>query len=280
MDLGLQEKVVLITGASGGIGRALAAGFYAEGASLALLAHSNRTDLEKHAGELWSADRYIILSADMARPAEIQTAVNASVTRFGRLDSCIINAGVWPAESAALHELAEERLRSTLEINLLGAIWTTRAFMTSIAATGPRANNDGANITLISSTAARFGEKHHVDYSVSKAGFYGLVRSLKNELPALDPYARINIVEPGWTATPMAKESMATPGLLASVVRTMPLQQIARAVDIANAVLFLSSPLAARHITGEVITVAGGMEGRLLYSSDEIDEDKIRGRLV
>jgi 3-oxoacyl-[acyl-carrier protein] reductase len=171
------------------------------------------------------------------------------------------------------------RVRDVIEVDLLGAMWTCRAFMKQLAELGPRADGRGASICLIGSTAGRFGEANHVEYSVAKAGLHGLVRSLKNEIVHLDPWARVNMVEPGWTVTPMAKDSIEQPGVIERVCTTMPLRQLARASDIAAAVVFLSAPALARHVSGEVLTVAGGMEGRRLWTPEQIDVDAVRRRL-
>lgn len=280
MDLGLGQRVVLITGASGGIGQALLRAFAGEGARLALQAHSNLAELDALVAELSLGDQAMTVQADVSQPEQMAAAVAKTVARFGRIDICIINAGVWPAENACLAELPISRLRETIDINLMGAIWTARAFMQQLMANGTHPDGEGASITLIGSTAGRFGEQNHSDYSISKAAMYGLLRSLKNELPTIDPFARINLVEPGWTATPMAYPALDTPGVISDVLRTMPLAQIARAADIASAVLFFSSPLAARHITGEVLTVAGGMEGRVQRSPESVDEEAVRRRLL
>ena len=279
MDLHIDNKVVFITGASGGIGQALAEGFAAEGARLVLHAHKSSAALQSLVSRRWSPDRVLAVQADVANPTEVEQAMEQAVDRFGRVDICVVNAGVWPRADLGLDSLTHERLRNTIEINLLGAIWTARAFMNALRASGPRSDGGGASLTFIGSTAGRFGEKGHSDYSVSKAGLYGLVRTLKNEIITIDPYARVNMVEPGYTDTPMASDTLETKGALAQVVRTMPIQQIARAEDIASAVLFFSSPSAARHVTGEVLTVAGGMEGRVQWELDEIDENRIRRRL-
>jgi 3-oxoacyl-[acyl-carrier protein] reductase len=201
------------------------------------------------------------------------------VRAFGRIDVAIANAGVWPKPHELLHQASEERIRATLDANLFGALWTARAFMATLGRSGARSDGHGAALVMIGSTAGRFGERGHAEYSVSKAGLYGLLRTLKNELVQLDPYARVNLVEPGWTVTHMVRPELEVPGAIANVARTMPLRQLARASDIAKAVLFLSSPLAARHVTGEVLTVAGGMEGRTLWASDDIDEAAVRRRL-
>jgi 3-oxoacyl-[acyl-carrier protein] reductase len=132
---------------------------------------------------------------------------------------------------------------------------------------------------MVGSTAGRFGEAGHCTYSVAKAGMYGLLRTLKNEIVALDPYGRVNMVEPGWTVTPMASAALEQAGVIEGVLRTMPLRQLARVEDIARAVLTLSSPRLSRHISGQRVTVAGGMEGRVQWAPEEIDPAAVRARL-
>lgn len=279
MDLDLADKTVLITGAGGGIGRALASAFAEEGASLALHANKSFPALESWLREQPWRERAVAVRADVTRTGEISAAVEEASARFGRVDVCIANAGTWTPEAKRLHEADEERIRRTIDTNLLGTLWTARAFFASLARSGPRADGHGASLVLIGSTAGRFGERMHAEYSVSKAGLYGLLRSLKNEIVDLDPYARVNLIEPGWTVTHMARPALEQPGVIAQVVRTMPLRQLGRAVDVARAALFLASPAASRHVSGEVITVAGGMEGRSRWEPGEIDEAAIRRRL-
>lgn len=279
MDLGLADKTVLVTGASGGIGRALAEAFAAEGASLVLHGHGAFAELETWlASRPWRA-RAIAVKADVARPAEVERAFDEALDRFGRVDVAIANAGRWPVEDRPLWRVSEERLRATLDANLLGAVWTARAFLARLERTGQRPDGHGASLVVIGSTAGRFGERGHADYALAKAGLVGLVQSLKNEVVTIDPFARVNLIEPGWTATHMARPALEEPGNIARTVRTMPLRQIGRAVDVARAALYLASPLAARHVTGQVLTVAGGMEGRTLWEADTIDEHAIRTRM-
>jgi 3-oxoacyl-[acyl-carrier protein] reductase len=254
MDLALADKVAFVTGASGGIGLTLMESFAAEGARI--VAHSRRGVPE--------SERVLSALGDVRDPASLDAAMRRAEERFGRVDVCVVNAGIWPAESLPVDELPEARVREVMEVNLLGAIWTARAFFASIRRTGPRADGHGASLTFIGSTAGRFGEAGHAEYSASKAALRGLTLSLKNEIVALDPRARVNLVEPGWTVTPMAAATLARDGSADRVTRTMPLRQLASPDDVARAVLFLSSPSAARHVSGETITVAGGMEGRVL----------------
>ena len=272
--------VALVTGASGGIGRALAEALAGEGCRLAL--HANRNP-EALAGwvetQPWRAQAFCG-QADLRSLGETAAFVDAARAALGRIDICIVNAGIWPPESLALHEMDEALVREVIETNLLGAMWTTHAFLRVLAQDGPRSDERGASICFIGSTAGRFGEAWHTPYAVSKAGLHGLVRSLKNEIVRIDPYGRVNMVEPGWTVTPMAQASLEQPGVLAQVLATMPVRQIARPEDIAASVVYLSAPGMARHVSGEVVTVAGGMEGRRLWHPEDIDADRVRARLA
>ncbi len=279
MDLALADKVVWITGASGGIGRALAQVFAEEGARLAL--QGNRA-----AGELRSwvqaqpwRERAQVLAADVRDPAALLSCAQEIADRHGRIDVCAANAGHWPGEHRELFQLDPERLRDTIAVNLLGSLFTARAFLALLARTGPRADGQGAALVFTGSTAGRFGERGHVDYAASKAALVGVVRTLKNEIVRLDPFGRVNGVEPGWTVTHMARPALQEPGLIEHAARTMALRQLARPRDVARTVAWLASPTAAAHVTGEIVTVAGGMEGRLLWNEDEVDRRSILARL-
>lgn len=279
MNTQLAGLTVLITGASGGIGEAIAKSFADEGANLLLHAHSRLELVEDLIGLQGWGERALAGAGDLREADALDELLERGRERFGRVDVVIANAGIWPSEDQPLHELEAERIRDVLEVNLLGAIYTCRAFLRQLASFGPRADGVGASVCLIGSTAGRFGEAGHLPYAVSKAGLYGLMRSLKNELVGVDPWARINLVEPGWTVTPMAEATLEEPGVIEKVCATMPLRQLARPVDVARAVLFLSSPALARHLSGETLTVAGGMEGRRLWTDDQIDAQLVRQRL-
>ncbi len=280
MDTRLDDATVFITGASGGIGRALTEVFAGEGARLVLQGHRNFGDLHAWLEEQPFRDRALAIEADVKDPAQLETAMERAVEKWGRIDVCVANAGIWPPESLLLHESPEQRVREVVDVNLMGALWTARAFMKALARVGPRDDGAGASITFIGSTAGQFGERGHAEYAVAKAGLVGLVRTLKNEVVELDPYARVNMVQPGWTVTHMTRRELEIAGAIAGVAQTMPLRQLARARDVARAVLFLSSPSMSRHVSGEVLTIAGGMEGRVLWDRDHVDEEAVRVRLT
>jgi 3-oxoacyl-[acyl-carrier protein] reductase len=278
MDLGLAEHVVFVTGASGGIGRALAQAFAAEGARVVLAGRARARELQDWVAQQDWRERALVVRADVREPASLATAFSSAVDAFGRVDACIANAGAWPAPDVPLHEADERRIRETLDVNLLGALWTARAFLAALARTGPRADGHGASLVFVGSTAGRFGEAGHAEYATAKAGLVGLMRSLKNEIVRLDPFGRVNLVEPGWTVTHMVRPALGQPGTIAKVLATMPVRQLGRAADVAAAIAWLCSPLAARHVSGQTLTLAGGMEGRQLWTDDEIDEAAVRLR--
>ncbi|MCZ6598502.1 MAG: SDR family NAD(P)-dependent oxidoreductase [Planctomycetota bacterium] len=282
METGLDGKVVFLTGASGGIGHEVAEAFAAEGARLALQGHRRFDELVGWVADRPWRDRALCLRADVTRPAELEQAFERAADEWEerrRVDVCIANAGIWPPENEPLQRLSEERVRSVIEVNLLGALWTARAFLKTLERTGPSPDGHGASLVFTGSTAGRFGERGHVDYSASKAALRGVVLTLKNEIARLDPYGRVNLVEPGWTVTAMTHNALEDDELIRHVTSTMALRQLARAKDVARAVVFLASPELARHVTGEILTVAGGMEGRSLWSREEIDVGEVRSRL-
>jgi 3-oxoacyl-[acyl-carrier protein] reductase len=278
VDLALADKVVLVTGASGGIGRALATAFAAEGSRLVLHGHARAEALRTWlAGQPWQ-ERALAVTADVRDPDAIAAAVARGREQFGRIDVCVANAGAWSAPDMPLHEAPVARLADGIAVNLLGSLWTARAFLAGLAQDGPRADGHGAGLVFIGSTADRFGERGHAEYAAAKAGLVGLMLSLKNEIVALDPCARVNVVEPGWPVTHMARPALEQPGVIARALATMPVRRLGHAEDVARTVAWLCSPTAARHVSGQVLGVSGGMEGRQLWEPAEIDEDAVRRR--
>jgi 3-oxoacyl-[acyl-carrier protein] reductase len=260
MDLGLQGAGVLVTGGSGGIGSAVARLLAAEGALVAVHYHRNQAAAEALAGEIGG----VALAADLRDEAEADALVPAALAALGRLDACVANAGVWPSEDVPVSQMPLERWRATIDANLTATFLTARAYLRHVEGTG-----EGA-LVMVSSTAGLFGEGGHSDYAAAKAAIaHGLLLSLKNEVVRTAPRARVNVVAPGWTVSPMTASDL-TPELVGRVTSTMALRKVAETGDIAQAVAWLCSPRAAGHITGQVLTVAGGMEGRLLHVPPDV----------
>lgn len=255
MDLGLEGAAVLVTGASGGIGSAVARALAAEGARVAVHYRSSADAAERLAAEIGG----VTLQADLRDETQADALVPDAVAALGRLDACVANAGTWDPDYVPLARMSLERWRGTIESNLTATFLTARGYLRHVGQAG------AGSLVLVGSTAGIFGEAGHADYASAKAAMTnGLLLSLKNEIVEGAPLARVNLVAPGWTVSPMT-ESELTDETVARVTATMPLRKVATVEDVARAIAFLCSPTAAGHVTGQVITVAGGMEGRLLH---------------
>jgi 3-oxoacyl-[acyl-carrier protein] reductase len=272
MDLRLAGKVVVVTGASGGIGWAVADLLAREGARLVLQGHTQVESLRSRVDGSALAARAHVVAADLRQPEGVEAVFDEAVTRFGGADGCVACAGIWPAEPLLLSRTPVDRIKDILEGNLLTSLLTARSFLSQVEATG----RQGSSLVLVGSTAARFGEAFHTEYAAAKAGLRGLLLSYKNEVVRVDAEGRCNLVEPGWTATPMAAEALESDELVIQALRTMPLRRVAAPRDVASTIAFLLSPL-SRHVTGECLMVAGGMEGRLLWREEDIDPGRARG---
>ena len=271
MNTNLANKVVLITGSSGGIGSAIARGFAAEGAKLVLHYRHGRALAAALQRELAAAEA-ITVRADLTREAEVERLFALAVKRFGRVDTLVANAGSWETRDVPLHEMSLRQWRSTLDGVLTTAFLSLREFLRLVA------KQKRGNAVLISSTAAVFGEAGHADYAAGKAAIAGgLTRSLKNEIVRLAPHTRdycggrINCICPGWTVVPRNAAKLHATATVRKVAATMALPQLARPDDIAHAAVFLASDTLARHVTGQNLVIAGGMEGRQLWEPREID---------
>jgi 3-oxoacyl-[acyl-carrier protein] reductase len=267
----LRNRVVLITGASGGIGSAIARGFAAEGAKLILHCHRNLASVRRLQKELASVET-LVLSADLTKEAAVKKMFAQAIKKFGRVDTLVANAGHWEKRDVPLPEMSLAQWRATQDGVLTSAFLCTREFFRLVT------KQKQGNAVLIGSTAAVFGEAGHADYAAAKAALaYGFTRTLKSELARLAPHTknycggRINCVCPGWTVVPRNEAKLQDAQVVRKVTATMALPKIARPEDIANAVIFLSSDKLAGHITGQTLVIAGGMEGRTLWQAGEID---------
>jgi 3-oxoacyl-[acyl-carrier protein] reductase len=256
-DLGYRGLVVVVTGASGGIGEGLARALSSLGATV--VAHAATRPEALHWAAALGAHS---VTADLADPEATDALFADLQRRFGRVDVLFANAGRWPEPVLHLDQTSVASLRRTIDDNLWSAVFSARSFLATLRRTGPRPDGLGGAIVFTGSTAGRFGEAGHAAYAIAKAALRGAVSTLKNEIVAVDPAARVNLVEPGWTVTPTVAPAIDA-ALIDRVTRTMPLRRIAAVEDIVHAALFLGSSRVARHVTGEVLTVAGGMEGRV-----------------
>ena len=257
METDLRGKGVVVTGASGGIGAACARAFAAEGARVVVHYHRGKDRARALAEELGAP----IEQADLRVEADVDRLFEAARAALGSIDVCAAVAGVYPSEDVPVWELGLERFEATIRDNLTATFLTARGFLREVA----RAGAGSGSLVLVGSTAGRFGEAGHADYAAAKAAIQsGLLLTLKNEAARLGPRVRVNAVAPGWTASPMTR-GMLEEDDVRRITRTMPLRKVATPEDVAAHVVVLASERLSGHVTGELVTVAGGMEGRVLH---------------
>ena len=257
METGLAGLGVVVTGASGGIGAACARAFAAEGARVLVHFHRGAERARALATELGDAP---VAQADLTLEGDADRLFRDARETLGRLDVCAAVAGVYPSGDVPVWELDLERFERTIRENLTATFLTARGFLRELAPAGTGA------LVLVGSTAGRFGEAGHADYAAAKAAIQGgLLLSLKNEAARLGPGVRVNAVVPGWTESPMTR-GLLEPDDVRRITRTMPLRKVATPEDVAAQVVVLASERLSGHVTGELVTVAGGMEGRVLHA--------------
>jgi 3-oxoacyl-[acyl-carrier protein] reductase len=252
MDSGLRGKRVLVTGGSGGIGGACVRAFAEDGARVAVHFHQGRERAEALGGEL-------VVGGDLTDEREVERVFEEVRAGLGSIDVCAAVAGYWPSEDVPVWALPLARWEETLRLNLTATFLTARAFLHDVE------RNGAGSLVLISSTAGLFGEAGHADYAAAKSAIAGgLLLSLKNEVTRIAPLARVNVVAPGWTESPMTRGHV-DPERVRAVSRTMALRKVAQPEDVARQVVALASDTISGHVTGQVVTVAGGMEGRTIH---------------
>jgi 3-oxoacyl-[acyl-carrier protein] reductase len=264
MESGLAGRRILVTGAAGGIGQEICRYLAREGAVPLIHYRSSREAARSLAGELSAElDREVpSVSADLTDEGSVD-GMFAQLNESGPVDDLVVNAAIYNA-SGPVHRMTLADWRHTIDSNLTSAFLTCRGYLRDVATRRP----PEAAIVLVSSTAAQFGEADNADYAASKAALHGLCLTLKNEIVRLTPGGRVNTVRPGWVRTEMAAEALAVPNAIDRITRTMALRKVATPEDVASTVTYLLSPTLAGHVTGSFLTVAGGMEGRILHDSD------------
>ena len=259
VETGLAGKGVLVTGASGGIGAACARAFAAEGARVVIHYNAGRDRAEALARELGGSPT---VQADLTVEGDVDRLFAEAAAALERIDVCAAVAGVWPRGDEPVWQLSLARWENTLRANLTAAFLTARAFLRHVERTGH------GSLVLVGSTAGVFGEAGHADYAAAKSAIlHGLLLSLKNEVVRIAPRARVNAVAPGWTESPMTR-GLVDPEHVRRISRTMALRKVARPEDVARQVVALASDDLSGHVSGQVVVIAGGMEGRVVHEDE------------
>jgi len=244
----LDGKVAVVTGASKGIGAAIAKHLAADGAAVVVNYSASKAGAEKVVGEIKAGGgKAVAVQANVAKKADIEKLVAETKKAFGPIDILVNNAGVY--EFAPLEQVTEEHFRKQFDLNVLGLLLTTQEALKHF-------NPAGGSILNISSVASTLGFPGAAVYSGTKGAVVALTRSLAKELGARG--IRVNAISPGMVAT----EGLHASGLAGSDMERQteaqtPLGRIGQPQDIARVAVFLASPDSG-WVTGETLTVAGG----------------------
>ncbi|PQZ84529.1 MULTISPECIES: SDR family NAD(P)-dependent oxidoreductase [unclassified Brevundimonas] len=250
----LENKVVLITGASRGIGRATAIEAARQGANVAINTFRDDAVAAEVVAEIEALGRKaIVVDADVALPESATAFVHAAVEAFGRVDAFVSNAGVCPFH--AFLDMPVETLRRTMEVNLHGAYFMTQAAANQMVRQGPDAQGRGGAIVAISSISALVGGEMQTHYTPTKAGVHSLMQSCAVALGRHG--VRCNSVLPGTIATDINKDDLADPAKRQYMEGRIPLGRLGRPEDIASVVAFLASDMAG-YMSGAALLVDGG----------------------
>ncbi|KAF5376044.1 hypothetical protein D9615_007661 [Tricholomella constricta] len=269
MDLDLANVHVLVTGASGGIGLETVDVFLQQGAKVTAHYNSNKSTLQPLIAR-YGADRVQALQANLTLEDDVHRLFSEASVSFGTVQIIIVNHGVWPTENQPVVQMSLDQWKSTLDINLTSSFLVSREFLKGLQGAS-EIIKAYASILFIGSSSGRFGEVGHADYSASKSAMmYGFTLTLKNEIVKIAPRGRVNCIAPGWVKTPMAEEALKDPDVVYRAMATTPMKKVGLTSDIASQVVILSSPRVSGHISGEVIMITGGMEGRLLNLPQDI----------
>lgn len=251
MEIRFDDQVVLITGASSGIGAALARGFGAAGASVVVHYHSGQANAQAVARDIEAAGgQAFVVGADVGSSEQCGRLVDAALAHYGQIDVLINNAGAM-FERALVHETSDEDYQRIMDVNMASAFYLCRRVIPSMLARGR-----GNIINLSSISARRGGGGGSVIYGAAKAAVATFTRGLAKELAAHN--IRVNALSPGLILTPLHGTST-DPSRLQSTIASIPMGRAGQPEECVGAALFLASDALSSYVTGQMIEINGGL---------------------
>ena len=259
MNSNLEGKVVLVTGGAGGIGSVISKSFAKQGARVIIHYNNSKDNAEKISKQIDG----LAINADLTDPKQTEELFKHVIEKEGKIDICIANAGKYPKDYAPLWEIESSRWDNTISTNLSLAFNTSRYFLKHASETKK------GSLVLIGSTAGIYGEAGHADYAAAKGAITsGLLRTLKNDAALIGNGVRVNAIAPGWTVSQKRIDEGLDQKRVERITSTMSLKKLGKPEDVANSAIMLASDSLSGHITGQVIEIAGGMEGRQIAGTE------------
>ena len=215
------------------------------------------------------------MQGNVADESSITLCIASAREHFGPINILIANAGITDeSNDYPIWDLPLSLWEKTYDTNIKGTFLTIKHFLRAAKESQANLGKEIDNLAIVvtGSECGKFGQAGHAEYASGKAGLqYGLVRTVKNEIVKLNKGARINAVAPGWVDTPLIAGRLDDPAeMYKEAQATVPMRKIAKPEDVARTMAFLASSRAAGHVSGECVSVDGGMEGRMVWTEDEV----------
>ncbi|AFY82890.1 3-oxoacyl-[acyl-carrier-protein] reductase [Oscillatoria acuminata] len=242
----LRDRVAVVTGASRGIGRAIAVALAAEGAKIAVNYSSNSTAADQLVEEITAAGgEATAIQADISKVDSVDALIKTVTDQWGRIDILVNNAGI--TRDTLLLRMKPEDWQAVIDTNLTGVFLCTRAVSKLML------KQKSGRIINIASVAGQMGNPGQANYSAAKAGVIGFTKTVAKELASRG--ITVNAVAPGFISTDMTKDLKGGEEIL----KFIPLARYGEPEEVAGLVRFLAADPAAAYITGQTINVDGGM---------------------
>ncbi|MBC2776632.1 SDR family NAD(P)-dependent oxidoreductase [Parasphingopyxis marina] len=249
----LSGKVALVTGGNSGLGLGMAHALAEAGAAVAIWGVNGSRNRDALADLGKAGHKVLVQKVDVSDEAAVEAGVAEILSRFGRLDSAVANAGISQLPQP-FHALETENYRRTLAVNLDGVIWTFRAACRHMVERA-KGGDPGGSLLGISSLTAIEGAAMHEAYAASKGGVRALMKGLAVEYARYG--VRANSLHPGWFRTNMADEFYDSEPFAAKILPRIPARRPGTGADLGGIAVYLASDASSYH-SGDEIVIDGG----------------------